>query len=41
MQGAVGDILSHFYDEDGKVIETEILDRLISSNVEMLKTVKM
>ncbi len=33
MQGAVGDILSHFYDEDGNVIETEILNRLISSNV--------
>lgn len=37
MQGAVGDILSYFYDKNGNIIKTDILDRLISSNANMLK----
>ena len=37
MQGAVGDILSHFYDKDGNVIENGLNDRLISSDLSMLQ----
>lgn len=37
MQGAIGDILSYFYDENGNIIKTELLDRLISSDINTLK----
>ena len=37
MQGAVGDILSHFIDKDGGLVETNIEDRLISTSLETLK----
>ena len=37
MQGAVGDILSHFYDKDGNVIENGLNERLISSDISLLK----
>ena len=40
MQGAVGDILSYFYDKEGNIIKTEILDRLISSDINMFKKIK-
>ncbi|MDC7125709.1 MAG: sugar-binding transcriptional regulator [Spirochaetales bacterium] len=38
--GAVGDILSHFIDKDGKLIQTDIEDRLISMPLETLKSFK-
>lgn len=37
MNGAVGDILSQFYDKDGNMIETELHNRLISTKLEVLK----
>lgn len=37
MQGAVGDILSQFYDKDGKIINTAIHERLVSTRIDMLK----
>jgi DNA-binding transcriptional regulator LsrR (DeoR family) len=37
MQGAVGDILSHFIDKDGKLVHTEIEDRLISTPLRVLR----
>ena len=37
MQGAVGDILSHFYDKDGNIIETGLNERLISADISLLK----
>ncbi len=37
MQGAVGDVLSHFYDKDGNIIKTGLNERLISSDLSMLK----
>ena len=37
MQGAVGDILSQFYDKDGKIIETEIHDKLVSVTLDSLR----
>ena len=37
MQGAVGDILCHFIDKDGKLIETSIEDRLISTPLHTLR----
>ncbi|MBN2878453.1 MAG: sugar-binding transcriptional regulator [Clostridia bacterium] len=40
MQGAVGDILSHFYDKDGNIIENELNARLISSDLSLLKNGK-
>lgn len=40
MQGAVGDILSHFYDKDGNIIKTGLNERLISSDISMLKNSK-
>jgi len=40
MQGAVGDILSHFYDKDGNIIKTGLNERLISSDISMLKDSK-
>jgi len=40
MQGAVGDILSHFYDKDGNIIENALNARLISSDLSLLKNGK-
>ncbi|MDF2592080.1 MAG: sugar-binding protein [Clostridia bacterium] len=37
MQGAVGDILSHFIDKDGSLLDTEIDSRLISTPLSALK----
>ena len=37
MQGAVGDILSHFIDKNGEIINTEIDSRLISTPLALLK----
>ena len=37
MQGAVGDVLTHFIDKDGNPIHTAIEDRLISTPLETLK----
>ncbi len=38
MKGAVGDILSHFIDKDGKLVDNSIEDRLIAQSLETLKT---
>lgn len=38
MQGAVGDILSHFIDQDGNPINTDIEDRLLSTSLATLRT---
>jgi len=38
MQGAVGDILSHFIDQDGNPIHTDIEDRLLSTSLATLRT---
>lgn len=38
--GAVGDILSHFIDKDGRLVETDIEDRLISTPLETIKNLK-
>ena len=40
MQGAVGDILSHFIDAHGQPVDAEIDDRLISTPLESLKELK-
>lgn len=37
MQGAVGDLLSHFIDKDGNLIDTEIDSRLISTPLPLLR----
>ena len=37
MQGAVGDLLSHFIDKNGEIINTEIDSRLISTPLSLLK----
>lgn len=37
MQGAVGDLLSHFIDKDGNLIDTEIDSRLISTPLPVLR----
>ncbi len=37
MQGAVGDLLSHFIDKNGELINTEIESRLISTPLSLLK----
>ncbi|MCE5343921.1 MAG: sugar-binding transcriptional regulator [Eubacteriales bacterium] len=37
MQGAVGDLLSHFIDRDGNLIETPLEQRLISTSLDKLK----
>lgn len=36
MQGAKGDVLSHFLDENGQLINSPIEDRLIATSMEML-----
>lgn len=38
MQGAVGDILSHFIDKDGNPIHTDIEERLLSTPLSTLRT---
>lgn len=40
MQGAVGDLLSHFIDRDGKLIETPLEERLISTPLTKLKALQ-
>lgn len=40
MQGAVGDILNHFVDKDGNLIQTEIEDRVISTDLDKLRQLK-
>lgn len=40
MQGAAGDILSHFIDKDGQLIRTPVEDRLISTPLSTLKTLQ-
>ena len=40
MQGAVGDILNHFVDKDGNLIQTEIEDRVISTDLDKLHQLK-
>lgn len=37
MQGAAGDILTHFFDKDGQPIHSDIEDRLLSTPLETLK----
>lgn len=38
MQGAVGDLLCHFIDQDGSLINTDIEDRLLSTPLTTLRT---
>lgn len=40
MQGSVGDILNHFVDKDGNLIQTEIEDRVISTDLDKLRQLK-
>lgn len=40
MQGAVGDVLSHFIDRNGQLVNADIENRLISTSLETLKTFK-
>lgn len=40
MQGAVGDILNHFIDKDGNLIQTEIEDRVISTDLDKLRQLR-
>ena len=40
MQGAVGDILNHFVDKHGNLIQTEIEDRVISTDLDKLRQLK-
>lgn len=40
MQGAVGDVLNHFMDKDGNLIQTEIEDRVISTDLDKLRQIK-
>lgn len=40
MQGAVGDVLNHFMDKDGNLIQTEIEDRVISTDFDKLRQLK-
>jgi len=37
MKGAVGDVLSHFIDKDGNLIENEYESRLISTSLSTIK----
>lgn len=39
-RGAVGDILSHFIDKDGKLVNSPIEERLISTSLEVLHSLK-
>ncbi|TLG81019.1 sugar-binding transcriptional regulator [Vagococcus zengguangii] len=38
MQGAVGDILMHFIDSNGNLVQSEIEEKLVSTNLDDLKT---
>ena len=38
MQGAVGDILTHFFDKDGSPIHSDIEERLFSTSLNTLKS---
>ena len=40
MQNAVGDILTHFIDENGESVKTDLDSRLVSTSLETLKTLK-
>ncbi len=40
MQGAVGDILSQFYDSNGSLVEASIHSRLVSTHIDALKDMK-
>ena len=40
MQGAVGDVLNHFMDKYGNLIQTEIEDRVISTDLDKLRQLK-
>ena len=40
MKGAVGDVLSHFIDKDGELIESPVEDRLISTSLNTLRELK-
>ena len=40
MQGAVGDVLNHFMGKDGNLIQTEIEDRVISTDLDKLRQLK-
>ena len=40
LQGAVGDVLNHFMDKDGNLIQTEIEDRVISTDLDKLRQLK-
>ena len=40
MKGAVGDILSHFIDKDGNLVQNHIEDRLIGISLDAIKTFK-
>ena len=40
MQGAVGDVFNHFMDKDGNLIQTEIEDRVISTDLDKLRQLK-
>jgi DNA-binding transcriptional regulator LsrR (DeoR family) len=37
MQGAVGDVLSHFIDKDGNLVHTNVEERLLSTPLDTLK----
>ena len=40
MRGAVGDLLSHFYDAQGRLVESPLEDRLVSTDLDTLKQLK-
>ena len=40
MQGAVGDLLSHFIDKEGNLLKTPLEERLISTPLDTLKKLK-
>jgi DNA-binding transcriptional regulator LsrR (DeoR family) len=40
MKGAVGDVLSHFINKDGEVVESPVEDRLISTSLTTLRELK-
>ena len=40
MQGAKGDVLSHFVDADGRLIESHVEDRLIATSLEKLSQLR-
>ena len=40
MKGAVGDIICHFIDKDGRLVDTEIDSRLISIPLQTLSQLK-